>query len=81
MARTFSIGTNEDSLTLVETAKMVAAEKNATFEGDTTSGRFSGSGVEGKYEVEDGTVIVTITDKPFFLSWDNVESRVREFFE
>jgi hypothetical protein len=44
-------------------------------------GSFSGSGVEGEYEVEDGTVTVTITNKPFFLSWDNVESRVREFFE
>jgi hypothetical protein len=79
--RTFSIDSKQDSITLVEKAKRIAAEKNATFEGDTTLGSFSGSGVEGEYEVEDGTVTVTITNKPFFLSWDNVESRVREFFE
>jgi hypothetical protein len=80
MARTFSISTAEDPATLVDRAKRVASENGAAFEGDVTSGSFSGSGVKGEYKIEDRTVTVTITDKPFFLSWDNVESRVKGFF-
>jgi hypothetical protein len=80
MARSFSISTAEDPTTLVDRAKRVASENGATFEGDATSGSFSGSGVEGEYKIEGRTVTVTITDKPFFLSWDNVESRVKRFF-
>jgi hypothetical protein len=78
--RTFSINTNKDPETLVQEAKMVAEENNATFRGDTNSGSFSGRGVEGSYEVEGRTVTVTITDKPTLASWSKVESKVKEFF-
>jgi hypothetical protein len=78
--RTFSINTNKDPETLVQEAKKVAEENNATFRGDTNSGSFSGRGVEGSYEVEGRTVTVTITDKPTLASWSKVESKVKEFF-
>jgi hypothetical protein len=78
--RTFSINTNKDPETLVQEAKEVAEENNATFRGDTNSGSFSGRGVEGSYEVEGRTVTVTITDKPTLASWSKVESKVKEFF-
>ncbi len=80
MTRSFSVDTSEDLNTLVDKAKRAAVENNATLEGDASSGRFSGRGVEGIYDIEGRTVTVTITDKPFFLPWDYVESRVREFF-
>jgi hypothetical protein len=80
MTRSFSVDTSEDPNTLVDRAKRIAGENNATLEGDASSGSFSGRGIEGIYDIEGRTVTVTITDKPFFLPWDYVESRVREFF-
>jgi hypothetical protein len=74
MARSFSIDTSEDPSTLVDRARRIAAQFDATFEGDTASGSFIGSGIEGIYDIEGRTMTVTITDKPFFLSWEDVES-------
>ncbi len=78
--RTFTVNTNKDPETLVEEARKVAEENNASFRGDTNSGSFSGSGVEGSFEIEGSTVMVTITDKPSLASWSKVESKVEEFF-
>ena len=78
--RTFSIKATKNPSTLVSEAKKVAKENNATFRGDTTSGSFSGKGVEGRYKIEGGSVKVTITDKPSLASWSTVESKVKEFF-
>ena len=78
--RTFTINTNKDPQTLVQQARQVAKENDATFEGDTNSGSFSGKGVEGSYEVEGNTVKVTVTDKPALASWRKVESKMQEFF-
>src|SRR4028118_2102036 len=49
--KTFSVNTQKDPDTLVSEAKQVAKENDATFEGDTSSGRFSGKGGAGDYEV------------------------------
>ena len=65
---------------MVSEAKQVAEENDATFEGDTSSGSFSGQGVEGNYEIQGQTVEVTITDKPTLAPWSKVESKVKEFF-
>jgi hypothetical protein len=78
--RTFSVNTNKDPQVLVEEARKVAEENNATLNGDANSGSFSGKGVEGSYEVEGSTVHITITDKPRLASWSKVESKVTEFF-
>src|SRR5215204_708925 len=78
--RTFSIKATKNPSTLVSEAKKVAKENNATFRGDTSSGSFSGKGVEGRYKIEGGSVKVTITDKPSLASWSTVESKVKEFF-
>jgi hypothetical protein len=79
--KTFRVQTQKDPDTLVKEARQVAKENNATFEGDTSSGSFSGKGVEGNYEIEGQTVEVTITDKPTLAPWSKVESKVKEFFE
>ncbi len=78
--RTFSIKATKSPGTLVSEAKKVAKENNASFRGDANSGSFSGRGVKGKYEIEGGTVKITITDKPSLASWSTVESKVKEFF-
>jgi hypothetical protein len=79
--KTFSVNTTKNPETLVSEARQVAEENDATFEGDTNAGSFSGNGVEGSYEVEGKTVKVTITDKPTLAPWSTVESRVKEFFQ
>jgi hypothetical protein len=78
--KTFSVNTNKDPQTLVQEARTVAEENNATFTGDANSGSFSGRGVEGSYEVNGNTVTITITDKPRLAPWSKVESKVKEFF-
>jgi hypothetical protein len=78
--RTFSIKATKSPSTLVSEAKQVAKENKATFNGDTSSGSFSGKGVKGRYKIEGGTVKVTVTDKPALASWSKVESKVKEFF-
>ena len=78
--KTFSVNTQKDPDTLVSEAKQVAKEKDATSQGDTSSGSFSGKDVEGNYEIEGQTVEVTITDKPTLAPWSKVESKVKEFF-
>jgi len=78
--RTFSIKATKSPGTLVSEAKKVARENNASFRGDANSGSFSGRGVKGRYEIEGGTVKITITDKPSLASWSTVESKVKEFF-
>ena len=78
--KTFSVNTNKDPQTLVQEARTVAEENNATFSGDANSGTFSGRGVEGSYEVEGSTVRVTVTDKPKLAPWSKVESKLQEFF-
>jgi hypothetical protein len=79
--KTFNVNTQKNPDTLVSEAKQVAKENDATFEGDTSSGRFSGKGVEGSYQIEGQTVEVTITDKPTLAPWSKVESKVKEFFQ
>jgi hypothetical protein len=79
--KTFSVNTDKDPDTLVSEAKQVAKQNDATFEGDASSGSFSGKGVEGTYEIEGQTVEVTITDKPTMAPWSKVESKIKEFFE
>jgi hypothetical protein len=78
--RTFSVKTNKDPQVLVEEAKKVAEENNATLNGDANSGSFAGKGVEGSYEVEGSTVHVTVTDKPRLAPWSKVKSKLEEFF-
>src|SRR5215216_7553574 len=78
--RTFTINSSKDPQTLVEEARKAAEENNATFEGNTNSGSFSGKGVEGSYEVEGSTVHVTVTDKPRLAPWSKVKSKLEEFF-
>jgi hypothetical protein len=79
-ARNFSVNTTKAPETLLEEAKKVAENNGATFSGDTNAGSFSGRGVEGWYEVDDGVVKVTVTDKPGPVSWSTVESKIEEFF-
>ena len=81
MSRTFEINIKQDPEVVVEKAKAAAQRSGASFEGDGRSGVFSGSGVEGKYVVEDKVLRLTITEKPAGIPWTLVETMVHSFFE
>ena len=80
MARSFTIKVTDSPHALVEKAKKAAQENDAMFSGDTQAGSFSGSGVEGRYEVAGDTITVTIDKKPFYAPWFVVETQVKGFF-
>ena len=78
MARTFSMDTTADSLSLLARARRVAKENGATLVGDKQSGRFSHDMVRGEYRMVGQRVIVTITEKHWLVPWPVVESQLRE---
>jgi len=80
MAKSFEIPISSEPEELLAKVKKAAAEHGAKFTGDTRSGRFSGSGVEGEYRIEEGKAIVTVTSKPSIAPWAMVESTIRQFF-
>jgi hypothetical protein len=80
MSRSFTLPLRESPAAVLERAHRTAHDLKATFEGDTTSGRFTGIGVEGRYRITGDTIEVTITDKPFLVPWFLVEQQVKQFF-
>ena len=64
-------------------ARKRAAEQGVTFVGDGTKGKFSGKILGGRligsYTVNDGILLVTITEKPFLTSWNMIENQLKEF--
>ena len=80
MSRTIRVNTTERPSTLVARAAGIK-KYGVDFKGDTTSGSFSGKGVEGTYSIQDRIVTLTIIDKPFLIPWGLVEFQVRGFFD
>lgn len=80
MAKSFEIPIASAPEEILAKVRRVAAEHGAEFTGDAKSGRFSGSGVEGEYRIEEGKAVVTITNKPAIAPWSIVESTIRQFF-
>lgn len=67
--------------TEVDNIKSAIVAKGGKFEGDISSGKFSGSGVEGYYSVLPGDQFeITITKKPFIAPMSLVESKIRSYF-
>jgi hypothetical protein len=71
------MATTVDPFSLLERARRVAKENDATLVGDEGSGRFSHDLVRGEYRMVGQTVTVTITDKQWLVPWPMVESQLR----
>ena len=80
MAKTFKLEIRTTADEMLKRAKDEAGKSGATVTGDTSSGKFSGSGVEGTYKVVGDSVEITIEKKPFIVPMSLVESKVRKFF-
>ena len=81
VARTFSMRTTVEPLSLLARAKRVAKENGATLVGGKQAGRFSHDMVVGEYHVVGQSVTVTITNKHWLLPWPVVEARLRELVQ
>ena len=79
MGRTFKFPFKGDKKALLAEVRRRAAEQGVTFEGDESSGQFSGL-ISGTYMVSGEVVTLTIEEKPFFVSWETIESRIQQFF-
>ncbi len=78
MPKTFRIKVSGDLEAKLEIARRKASAQGVTLQGDTRSGSFSGL-ITGTYSISGGMATVTITSKPFIVSWDYVESQLRAF--
>ena len=80
MVFSFNIAVN-DPLIAFRNAQEQIEKTGGKLKGDDMSGKFSGLGVKGKYNVHgNGKVAITITEKPFFASEELIKSKVKEFF-
>ncbi|HEY3419452.1 MAG TPA: hypothetical protein VGK23_02780 [Methanomassiliicoccales archaeon] len=74
------LGNPEEKL---KQAKRIAAENGISFIGDGTKGKFSGKIMGGRligtYIVNDGILLIRITEKPLLASWGMIESQLKEF--
>lgn len=80
MNKSIEIKVTKTPHSIVEKAKTAAMNSGSEFVGDSSSGKFSGKGVSGIYEMRPEKVIVTITKKPALVSWSFVESKISGFF-
>jgi len=81
MGHVIEVAVTGDPKAVVDKAKTTAQKFGAVFEGDHVAGKFSGNGIEGRYEFSGKLVVVTIDRKPDFAPMPMVESAIRGFFE
>jgi hypothetical protein len=80
MAQTYTFQIYGDSEEKFRQVQQLARAKGVTLSGNSTMASFSGR-VTGSYSRSGSTVTVTITGKPFYVSWPMIESMLREFLE
>lgn len=84
MSKSFVIEVNCDLSSVMRKAEKIITEKGGNFSGDKYSGWFIGKtpigAIEGKYQTNNNKVEIIITDKPFVISYNKIESVVREYF-
>jgi len=81
MARSFTCDLNGDPNLKIGVLKRKAAQKGIRFVGDTSSGKFSGWGLNGDYVVQGMQVVVTIYSLPPFYTHEKAEAEIRGFLE
>lgn len=69
-----------DAENLIRQAKETVERYGGHWQGDESSGRFSGQGLEGEYRIDDQKLHLWIVKKPFFLSWSMIDSALNQLF-
>lgn len=60
--------------------RRAAAKQHIGMKGNTRRGNFTGA-ISGSYRVTGNQITVSITSKPFFVSWEYVYEQLRQFLE
>ena len=81
MPHTFVCELHGDPAAKIEILKRKAGERGIRFIGDTTSGQFSGWGLNGFYQVQGMQVVVTIDSLPLFYTYQRAEGQIRSFLQ
>ncbi len=78
MSCNFSIPFVGEPMNIMNKAKSAVESQGGNFTGDTTSGNFDvsvfGNSITGSYVVNGQNLDVTITDKPFLIPCNAIES-------
>jgi hypothetical protein len=78
MACKFNLPFSEPAESAVEKARAAVESQNGIFDGDANSGNFEvtvfGNTIKGNYNVMGQTLLLEITDKPFFVPCSTIES-------
>ena len=81
----FDVTVNGDLAAALDQVRSKIVCAGGKFEGDTTSGEFSGPSpvgmIEGKYLVRGNVVSITITSKPIPAHCGMIESEIRDYFK
>lgn len=88
-SKTFEFNIKETPEEMVQNVANFARKYNMYFKGDTKKGVFSGGprilGLNfkftGTYVAKGKIVLVTVTDKPALVSWDQTGKVLSDFFE
>jgi hypothetical protein len=81
MAKRFEIRIAAEPESLIERFRRSALEHEFEFVGNQSAGRFSGKGIQGAYEINGDRLVLTIHNKPLFVSWMLVEAGVKAYFD
>lgn len=78
MACKFNFPFTEPAESAVGKARAAVESQNGIFDGDSNSGNFEvtvfGNTIKGNYSVMGQTLLLEITDKPFFVPCSTIES-------
>lgn len=85
MAHTFTIMASDGIASLIMRVESAITSNGGSFSGNEEKGIFSGRTplgfIKGEYCCTlDNDIEVTIVDKPFFVPYSVIESKIREYF-
>jgi hypothetical protein len=81
MSKVFEFKLNSDRDVVLKRMRKLAQEHEMKCEGDDNSGVISGKGFQGRYEFQQGSVIVTLETKPWIVPWPLAEKEIAAFFQ
>jgi hypothetical protein len=80
MSKVFKVKLTSPPGEMLEKARAASHKVGIKFEGDEQTGHFNGHGVEGRYQVVEDTLSVSVTKKPFVMPWTLIETTFKGFF-
>ncbi len=80
MTKKFSIRLTHDAHEVVSKFKTAAEKNGVRLMGDHRLGQFSGKGIEGRYDIDEDVLTLTIVKKPVLIGWSLIEAKLRDFF-